>query len=176
MLAPVPFWYACILYILLLHLFTSWNHKALLAHFAFSLIWLILCFLCFSPRINQTSKNFWLFFLWKIGFRIQDPGPKCAPCYWNVTASSICHCIELGYIRMHTNSCIHAHLYLLLYLSVCIFKKYESILIPPMPIQHNRVHSSFPYFLICSFFLQQREPWFSLSIIYLLICSPLVHI
>lgn len=168
MLARISFWYEKNIYIYIFHFFTFWYYKVLQAHYVFSLIQLILHSLCLSSRINQTSKKPWFFFYGGL-YRIQDLGTRHAPCYWNVTVSSICHCIEL--IHKHVYQLMHTHTYLFLF-TVCKF-----------PCQRDHIlcqsrMTEFILFFPISLFassLYKRETGISLPTIYLFICSPLIY-
>lgn len=66
-----------------------------------------------SPR-NYTS------FQWRVVFRNQDVGVRCACAYWAVMASRSSQWTEVESIRMYINPW-HPHLYLFLYLSACVY-------------------------------------------------------
>lgn len=115
----------------------------------------------FSPPLPRNWPFFWGFSYWRIVFRNQYLGAGCARGPWGLTNGA--------------GKRVQTHTLLFLFLGTYI-KNHGFIRIPPVFIQHCRVHPSYPSpSLYLKLLLQQQETWLSLSTVYLFICSVLKY-
>lgn len=120
-----------------------------------SVVWRLSCvFSCPCLESNNFSKKFWLILLeqgiWKV------LGARC------FQALSVYRTGK----HMFINTCSYVHLYIFLYLAICISVKILEVRRMPLTAIHNcRPNSSFPL-LICSSFIWEPKIGMSLSIIY----------
>ena len=119
-------------------------------------------------RTQGLARGAWADFNWKMIFRTQDLGGRCAHYHWGIVTSRPPQKTRQG----NTLACARTHNYI--YFCVClsgyIFKKQESILLPPIPIQNPRiVLLASPLALFLTSFSDSKLPFFICNIfIYLL--------
>lgn len=128
-----------------------------LEHFAF---WLSKMFQAYLALLlhqywNQPIlQEAWLQ-LWRMVFRSQNLGNRCAQLYWGVVTLRPFQWTELGTIEVQKHiytfrSIFILYLFISVYVSICLSSiwiyNHEFTQIPPIIIQHHNVYSSFLFF------------------------------